>query len=255
MLANYHTHTYRCHHARGEDREYVEQAIAGGMKILGFSDHCPWIYGDGYVSGSRMAPEELDGYFRSLLDLKAEYKNDIDIYIGFESEYHPDLIEAQDKLFSDYPVDYMLLGQHSILREPFSPYAGGAPTSSEDELKMYVDLLIEGMESGRYLYVAHPDLLNYNGSDESYRLHFTRLCRYLKEHDIPVEINLLGLRDGRHYPSDRFFRIAQEVGNTAIIGCDAHFPEALSDKEPIKKCELFAEHYNLTLHKEPFYKK
>ena len=28
MLANYHTHTYRCNHARGEDREYIEHAIA-----------------------------------------------------------------------------------------------------------------------------------------------------------------------------------------------------------------------------------
>ena len=27
MLANYHTHTYRCRHAVGEDREYVEAAI------------------------------------------------------------------------------------------------------------------------------------------------------------------------------------------------------------------------------------
>ena len=44
MLANYHTHTVRCQHASGDDRAYVETAIKNGMRVLGFSDHCPWIY-------------------------------------------------------------------------------------------------------------------------------------------------------------------------------------------------------------------
>lgn len=43
MKANYHTHTFRCKHADGEDKEYVEAAIKAGIKTLGFSDHCPWI--------------------------------------------------------------------------------------------------------------------------------------------------------------------------------------------------------------------
>ena len=34
MIANYHTHTKRCKHATGEDREYVEAAIETGLKIL-----------------------------------------------------------------------------------------------------------------------------------------------------------------------------------------------------------------------------
>ena len=36
MYANYHTHTKRCQHAVGEDREYVEAAIAAGIQVLGF---------------------------------------------------------------------------------------------------------------------------------------------------------------------------------------------------------------------------
>ena len=41
MRANYHTHTPRCRHAVGSEREYIEQAIEAGMEILGFSDHTP----------------------------------------------------------------------------------------------------------------------------------------------------------------------------------------------------------------------
>jgi len=246
MLANYHTHTSRCNHARGSDREYVENAIKHGMKVLGFSDHCPWVFPDEYVSGTRMLPSQIDDYFKSLTDLKSEYKDDIKIYIGFESEYIPCLIEEQNKLFSDYPVDYMILGQHFNEREPFSNYTGIA-TKDENELCKYVDLIIEGMETGKYKYVAHPDLMNYIGDPDIYEKHYTRLCRYLKEKNIPVEINLLGLRQNRHYPSCRFFSIAEKIGNTAIIGCDAHSPEVLSDSLQIEKCIKFAEKFNLPL--------
>lgn len=246
MLANYHTHTERCQHARGEDREYIEQAIKGGMKILGFSDHCPWIFDDGHVSGTRMLPSQLDDYFTSLTDLKKEYSGDIKIYIGFESEYIPELMEAQNKLLADYPVDYMILGEHFLEREPYGPYTG-FETNDEAMLKKYVDLCIEGMNTGKYLYVAHPDLLNFTGDDEIFTKHFTRLCTYLKEHNIPVEINQLGVEQGRHYPSHKFLSIAQKVGNTAIIGCDAHLPHALSDKKMHEKCLKLARKYGLEL--------
>lgn len=240
MTANYHTHTKRCGHASGEDREYVEHAIMQGMKVLGFSDHCPWIFDDGYVSGTRMKPEEVDGYFTSLLDLKKEYEKDIRIYIGFESEYIPELMEAQDRLLADYPLDYMILGQHFIQREPYGAYTG-FPTADPDDLIKYVDLVIEGMDSGRYKYVAHPDLINFTGSQELYDEQLSRLCTYLKKRDIPVEINLLGVRDGRHYTSARFLDIAKKCGCSAIIGCDAHTPDALSNSENIEKCKKMAE--------------
>lgn len=244
MLANYHTYTTRCRHAQGEDREYVEHAIMGGMKILGFFDHCPWIYDDDLESGTRMRPDQLDNYFTSLTDLKKEYESDIKIFIGFESEYVPELMEAQNELLKDYPVDYMILVEHFHEREPLSSYTGFEITD-EAFLKKYVDLVIEGMETGKYSYVAHPDLLHFTGSDTIYEKHFTRLCAYLKENDIPVEINHLGLRGKRHYPSERFLRIAQKVGNSAIVGCDAHFPEALSSREEQNSCIELAEKFGL----------
>ncbi|HOO06228.1 MAG TPA: histidinol-phosphatase [Ruminococcus sp.] len=246
MLANYHTHTYRCNHARGEDREYVEHAIRHGMKVLGFSDHCPWVYKNGYVSPTRMAPSELDGYFTSLTDLKREYASDIKIYIGFEAEFIPEQMADQDRLLSDYPVDYMIMGQHFTSPEPLSPYTG---FGSDDvgEFKKYIDLIIEGMESGRYAYLAHPDLYNFTGSAEIWEAEYTRLCRYLSERDFPVEINLLGVRDGRHYTSERFLQIAASCGAKAVIGCDAHFPEALSEIEPMRKCRELAEKFGLPI--------
>lgn len=244
MLANYHTHTYRCNHAKGEDREYVENAIKGGMKILGFSDHCPWVFDNGFESGTRMKNSEIDGYFKSLTDLKKEYEKDIKIYIGFESEYIPELMEKQDELLKDYQYDYMILGEHFVNDERVSSYTG-FPTDNVNDFKLFVDTTIEAVNSGRYKYIAHPDIFNFVGDREIYIREYTRLCKAVKEKDMPLEINLLGLRDGRHYPNEMFWEIAKSVGNKAIIGCDAHWPEVLSTLSEMEKCQKFAEKYNL----------
>ena len=225
MFANYHTHTFRCQHASGDDRQYIEDAIRNGMKILGFSDHCPWVYPDDYISNIRMHYSEVEDYFTSLTKLRDEYQKEITIYIGFESEYLPELLPAQDKLLSDYPVDYMILGQHFVTREP-SNYTGRV-FQDEKLLEAYVDSVIEGMGTGRYAYLAHPDLMGFSGSQEIYDKHYTRLCQYMKEHHFPLEINLLGMYLKRHYPNAHFWKLAGEIGCTAILGCDAHNPELL----------------------------
>ena len=94
MQYNLHTHTYRCNHAVGEDRDYVETAIKSGIKVLGFSDHTPQFFKkDGYYSFFRMKPELAEDYAKSILSLKKEYQNDIQILFGFEVEYYPECYE------------------------------------------------------------------------------------------------------------------------------------------------------------------
>ena len=74
---NFHTHTTRCRHATGTEREYVEKAIEAGYQILGFSDHSPYLFEEGHVSPYRMKLEELEGYIKTVENLKQEYKKDI----------------------------------------------------------------------------------------------------------------------------------------------------------------------------------
>lgn len=246
MLANYHTHTTRCKHASGEDREYVENAIEAGLKILGFSDHCPWVFMDGFVSAMRLTAKEVDGYFSSLEALKKEYAKDIKIYIGFESEYWPEMMEPQDKLLEGYPLDYMILGQHFLDKEKDGTYSV-RKTNDESILKRYVDIVIEAMKTGRYLYVAHPDVINYRGPEEIYVKHMKRLCQYLKEKDIPIEINMLGLWTGRHYPSSHFLKIAGEVGNSAVIGVDAHSPKEILNYAAFRRGAELCKEFHLPI--------
>ena len=87
---NYHTHTARCNHADGSDREYVEAAIQSGVKVLGFSDHAPYLFPNtDYYSNFRMKTNELFDYAESVRALQKEYEKDIRILLGFELEYYP----------------------------------------------------------------------------------------------------------------------------------------------------------------------
>jgi len=65
MLKNYHSHTARCGHAWGTDDEFVCAAIDAGYTVLGFSEHAPWPFADGYREidyRQRITVEELDEY-------------------------------------------------------------------------------------------------------------------------------------------------------------------------------------------------
>lgn len=244
MTANFHTHTARCHHARGTDREYVESAIRAGLSVLGFSDHSPYYFPDGYYSEHRMRPEETRGYMESLLSLREEYKKDITIYIGFEAEYYPKYFDKMLEILSPFPYDYLILGQHYIRNE-----IGGKNVAfsnqSEDDLACYVDECIEGLGTGRFFYLAHPDVSRFTGDDTFYEKQMRRLCLAAKEKSIPLELNLLGIRDGRHYPRALFWEIAGDVGCEVILGCDAHEPESIARTEDLMAAEDFLQKYHL----------
>lgn len=244
MNFNLHTHTPRCHHAVGSEREYVEQAIAAGLKTLGFSDHSPMPFADGYCSSFRMQVSEVDGYINTLLALRDEYRDQIDLKIGFEAEYYPAVFPSLIRLLRDYPVDYLILGQHFTNNErDGSP--SGKPTEDEQELIRYVDQTAEALQTGKYTYFAHPDMKNFVGSDAVYEKHMSRLCENAKSLGIPLEINMLGLWESRHYPSDRFFRIAAEVGNDIVIGVDAHQPERILEADVYEKALAMIERCGL----------
>ncbi|MBQ8509266.1 MAG: histidinol-phosphatase [Clostridia bacterium] len=247
MIANYHSHTHRCHHATGTEREYIETAIARGLKILGFSDHTPMIFPtDEYYSDFRMHPEQLEDYVRTLSDLRDEYKNDIEIHIGLEVEYYPALFNRLMEFLSDYPIEYMILGQHFVDNEYDTHFHSSHIKDRADCLTKYVDQLLEAAATGRFLYMAHPDLCRYTGDPDIWEKEYRRLAEGAKKIGIPLEINFLGLRDNRHYPSERFNQIVAEVGNPVIFGCDAHQVDAVANPDTLKKAEEFAARFGFT---------
>ena len=246
MKENYHIHTWRCNHASGTEREYIEEALRGGIKVLGFSDHSPMPFPQGYRSGIRMDLDQLQDYCDTLLALKKEYEKDIEIHIGLEAEYYPQLFDGLMDFLKDYPIEYLLLGQHCLDNEYEDDSVWSSTPSDDPEfLKKYVDQTCEGMRSGCFLYLAHPDLVRFTGEREQYRREMRKLCRTAKEMGMPLEINLLGVYEKRHYPNPEFWKIAGEEGNDVVLGIDCHHVEMMNLRDAEQEARELAGKYGL----------
>ncbi len=250
MIANYHTHTTRCGHAIGTDREYIEHAIQAGLTTLGFSDHVPVPFDGGFVSSIRMKLEQIEDYISSLTALRKEYKDRIEILIGFEMEYFPAYFERTMELIAHYPVDYLILGQHFLDNET-GAHRTTHPTDREDYLAQYVDQCIQGLDTGVFTYFAHPDTLNFTGDSAFYEKQARRLCEHAFKRNVPLEFNLTGMRTPYIYPHEPFFRIAAETGNPVILGFDAHEPDAITRKDTVRAGLKTVNKLGLTLLDKP----
>jgi len=100
-----------------------------------------------------------------------------------------------------------------------------------------METTIAGMESGLFIYLAHPDLFlhRYPKFDDASKHICLEICEAAKRLNMPLEYNILGhkrqpgdrSRGHAGYTNPRFWEIAAETGNRAIIGVDAHNPNDL----------------------------
>ena len=104
------------------------------------------------------------------------------------------------------------------------------------------------MNTGIITYVAHPDLLNYTGEDEEFRVgEWTRLISEAIRLDIPLEYNLLGMSLGRNYPTDGFWCLCAELGPKVIIGCDSHDAERVANKDELARAREYLDSLGLSV--------
>lgn len=228
MKVNLHTHTVRCGHAEGTDEEFVLAALENGYTKLGFSDHTPFPYEPEFeAENTKMSLETLEDYIASITALKEKYKGRIDILLGLECEsvprFFPFLTQLRKRL------DYMILGNHGdwTAGETHSEFL-----TTPKELERYVDSAVQGLETGLFLYLAHPDLMlsSYSGMDDAAKSFSRQLCREANRLNIPLEYNLYGalktVKPGTlGYPCKAFWEIAAEENVRAVVGIDAHRPK------------------------------
>jgi histidinol-phosphatase (PHP family) len=246
MLHNYHTHTLRCNHALGTDREYVEAAIQKGLKTLGFSDHAPFLSGYDTYASFRMGEDSMYEYAESVRALQKEYEKDIRILCGFELEYYPEYHKEKMAFLKKVNPDYIILGQHFIGNEK-AGLASSQQFSSDFALVAYVNQIISAIDTGDFLYIAHPEIVGMKFTDEVIEREYTRLCKAAKTRNVPLEINFLGLRGNRHYPNKRFWEIVAKVGNEVVFGIDAHSPDSILEENAEKTALEMVENLHLKL--------
>ncbi len=212
---------------------------------MGFSDHAPFKYPDGYEAPYRIPMREVEDYFAEGAALREKYRDKIDIKVGFEMEYYAPYFDRMLREAIEYGAEYLILGQHHIgngYPVTRSSYYG---TDRAEDLKTYVESVISAMKTGVFTYVAHPDVIKYNSDLELYREQMRKICIASVELDIPLELNFLGIREGRIYPTEAFWQIAGEVGSPVTFGLDAHDVMSAYDADSLATAEEMVKKYKL----------
>ena len=246
MIANYHTHTHRCNHAIGREEDYVQEALKAGIRILGWADHTPYLFPDGYYSHFRMRPIQLPGYIKTIQELQERYAGQVEMPIGLETEYYPKHFGRLLEFLREHPIDYLILGQHFIGNEYDAPYSG-LVTQDKAVVRQYCSQSMEAMNTGVFTYFAHPDLIHYAGDWKFYQEAVRPMCAEAKSCGMPLEINLLGIREGRHYPNRYFWEVAAEEGCQVVLGCDAHTPQSMNAPEAEREALRLARELGMTV--------
>ena len=247
MNYNYHTHTIRCGHATGEVEEYIKRAISCGIKFMGFSDHIPYVCSNNTESNFRVPYNEGKAYVQEISYLREKYKNEIEIKIGFEMEYYCDFFDKMLSDAIDFGAEYLILGHHFLEEEqphPMSKYVI-KETDNAEKLKAYSDAVIAAIKTGVFTYVAHPDVFNFVGDDDTYNSEFQRICMASMEYNIPLELNFYGIRDNRHYPNEKFWELAGKIKAPVTFGFDSHDILSAFDGESLIKAKKLVEKFDL----------
>ena len=203
----------------GTDEQYVCAAIRQGFDELGFSDHVPWPYQNGFSHpGVRMSVLQLSQYLNSVRELARRYRDQIQIYAGFECEHFPEYMSWLEDMAAENELDYLIFGNHYEDSDEYGFYFGSARTP--DMLRRYVKSAEKGIQTGLFAYLAHPDLFmrSYKPFDENCPRGGRDLCQAWAM-DMPMEYNvhdrfISGITHRKSYPDPEFFRDCASGGGS-----------------------------------------
>ena len=237
--SNLHTHTT---FSDGADtaEEMVLTALNLGFESLGFSEHSPVSYENDFA----MLPENVEAYLAEIKRLKAKYAEQIEIYLGIETDA---LL-----LFDKTGLDFTIGSVHDIMDETtgkiytidYLPEEFDAAVNEvcggdiKQLVKLYYKMLIDMLDVYKPDIIGHLDIITkLNGSgrffDEKspwYRQIEEDVAQKLKASGFIAEVNTGGMARGYRkepYPSEYFLSVMCELGVPVTISSDAHSKEYL----------------------------
>ncbi|WDH97959.1 histidinol-phosphatase [Paenibacillus urinalis] len=240
MKFDLHTHHFRCGHADGNIRDYVEAGISAGLAAIGISDHTPYFGSEEEQPFPKiaMAKAELRHYVQEVLDIKKEYEGKIDVLLGIESDFFPEVAQIYHETLSKYPFDYIIGSVHStggvsIFNK--NRWKGLDDQASLQVKEAYYDLIRQSARSGMFQILGHIDAMkgNYPAfADIPASKAIDETLKVIAEEKIAIEINTSGKTKlcGGWYPADEILERAHYYGVYVTFGSDAHKPSRVGDE-------------------------
>jgi histidinol-phosphatase (PHP family) len=233
MLPDYHFHTIFSGDSETPVREQLNQAISLGMKSLCVTDHH-----DYDVDSPIDFTLDLDRYFETMIRLREEYKNRLELRIGIELGLQTHLEEYFNNLLSAYPFDFVIGSTHFVNRKDavYPEFFQGR--TEEEAYHHYFQVTLDNVKNLNTFDVAgHLDYIVRYGPNKAdfYSYHtyqdlFDEILKAIIEKGKGIECNTAGYRKGINQPNPaaEIIKRYRELGGEIItIGSDAHIPEDL----------------------------
>lgn len=120
ILGDYHIHTPFCPHGTADTlASYAEKAIHLGLKEISFTEHAPLPeeFADPTPDqDSGMRSDQVDAYIKAVQRVKAMYKTELKINLGFEVDYIEGFEETTTQFLNTYGelIDDAILSVHML---------------------------------------------------------------------------------------------------------------------------------------------
>ncbi|MBR1512931.1 MAG: histidinol-phosphatase [Bacteroidales bacterium] len=115
-MQNFNLHTHSVYSdGKSQPREIVEEAVRQGLTTLGFSEHSPLPFDNNFSVKAADMPK----YVAEIAQLKADFKNKIDLYCALEADYITGVSETFAVTKEKYHLDYLIGGVHLVINPAF----------------------------------------------------------------------------------------------------------------------------------------
>jgi histidinol-phosphatase (PHP family) len=132
-MQNFNLHTHSVYSdGKSQPREIVEEAIRQGLTTIGFSEHSPLPFDNTFSVKSADMPR----YVAEIAQLKAEFKDKIDIYCALEADYLTGVSEPFSVTKEKYHLDYLIGGVHLVVDSALRQAQGPAKSKVIEPVEM-----------------------------------------------------------------------------------------------------------------------
>jgi histidinol-phosphatase (PHP family) len=236
-ITDYHTHTYRCGHAVGTMREYVEAALRAGVTDVGLTDHL-WLY---FAPPSGRDPrwaipeEQFDAHYAEMLEVREEYRGRIDVRVSVEADFVAGHEDALLAILSRYDFDYVLGSVHFmdgwLIDDPEQAHRYREERVAEIYRRYFANIR-RAIALGCFDVLAHFDLPKKFGylPEEDLTAVVAETLDLAKERDIAIEVSTGGLRKpvAEIYPAPAILREMRRRDIPIVLSSDSHAPEEVA---------------------------
>jgi histidinol-phosphatase (PHP family) len=252
-VVNLHTHSYYCGHGFGEVEEYAQAALEQNLQVLGMSEHCP--VPDDRWSRTRMPNDLFPNYNQDCLAVQEKYAGKLVVLRSFECDYFKQYHSYfKDYILGELGCDYLLFGVHDLSLDKNEEYSMFWNKLTKKDLFTYTDQYLMAMQSGLFLFGAHPDVFAYKYLHwDSEALACSKaILECAVSCNVALEINANGMRKNKietgkgsrfAYPLSEFWQLAATYPVNIICNSDAHKPEYVNDK--YEACKEFADSHEI----------